>query len=51
MRVWMVAFEHCELLPQGENLEGVITPTSNEHGEARQGRRTIDSTTAQTYDF
>jgi hypothetical protein len=30
---WTVAFEYCELLPQGQNLEGVITPTSNEHAE------------------
>jgi hypothetical protein len=30
---WMVAFEHRELLPQGQDLKGGITPTSNEHAE------------------
>jgi hypothetical protein len=29
----MVAFEHHELLPQRQNLESGITPTSNEYAE------------------
>jgi hypothetical protein len=29
----MVACAHGELLPQGQDLEGGITPTSNEHVE------------------
>jgi hypothetical protein len=29
----MLAFEHHELLPQGQDLEGGITPTSNEHAQ------------------
>ena len=34
----MVAFEHRELLPQGQDLEGGISPTSNEHAERREAR-------------
>jgi hypothetical protein len=29
----MVAFEHGALLPQGQDLDGGITPTSNENAE------------------